>query len=356
MNHGQELLRLLGVTHPIIQAPMAGVATPELVAAVSNAGALGGLGAGSSSVDQARDMITATRALTDKPFNVNFFCHRSAVRDRPREAAWVDYLRPRFEEFGVEPPAELSQPYKSFNEDRAFLDMLLEERPAVVSFIFGVPPAGWVRELHDAGIVTLGCVTTLDEASLAEKAGMDAIVAQGAEAGGHRGIFDPQQGDRQIGTFALVRLLADRCRLPIIAAGGIMDGQGIAAATQLGAAGVQMGTAFIPCPESAAKETHRTALKNRRSEHTQITAVISGRPARGVVNRMHSDVDCASAPALPDYPIAYDAGKALAAAAVATGSHDFSAHWAGQGAPLAREMPAGTLVDTLVREWREAAP
>src|SRR5699024_7641727 len=145
------------------------------------------------------------------------------------------------------------------------------------------------------------------------------------------------------------------CRLPVIAAGGIMDGQGIAAAMQLGAAGVQMGTAFIPCPESATKGAHRAALKSRRSEHTQITDVISGRPARGLVNRMHGDVDGAAAPTLPDYPVVYDAGKALAAAAIAKGSDDFSAHWAGQGAPLAREMPAATLVDTLVREWHEAS-
>lgn len=355
MNHKPELSRLLGVTHPILQAPMAGVATPTMAAAVSDAGALGALGAGSSSVDQAREMIAATRALTGKPFNVNFFCHRSAVRDAQRETAWLKYLRPRFEEFGVEPPGELAQHYKSFNEERITLDMLQEERPAIVSFIFGVPPVDWVEELHDVGIVTLGCATTLEEAIQVQEAGMDAIVAQGTEAGGHRGVFEPERGDRQLGTFTLVRLLADRCDLPVIAAGGIMDGHGIAAAFRLGAAGVQLGTAFIPCPESAAKAAHSAALKSTRSQHTQITDVISGRPARGIVNRMHSDVGRAGAPTLPDYPIAYDAGKALAAAASAQGCYDFSAHWAGQGAPLAREMSAPKLVDTLVQEWRDAS-
>lgn len=353
MTRDRKLLRLLGVAHPIVQAPMAGVATPALAAAVSNAGALGSLGAGASTVDEAREMIVATRALTDKPFNINFFCHRPAARDTKREAAWLDYLRPRFEEFGVAAPDRLVEPYKSFNENRAMLDMLLDERPAVASFIFGVPPDDWVRTLHDAGIATMGCATTPEEAQRVEDAGMEAIVAQGVEAGGHRGVFDPQQGDRQLGTFPLVRLITARCRLPVIAAGGIMDGQGIAAAMWLGAAGGQLGTAFIPCPESAAKEAHRAALQSPRSRHTQITDVISGRPARGIVNRMHADVARADAPPLPDYPIAYAAGKALAAAAVARGSHDFSAHWAGQGAPLARAMPADALVETLVREQNQ---
>lgn len=351
MSHSQSLLRLLGVKHPILQAPMAGMATPELAAAVSNAGALGGLGAGASSVAQARDMIVATRALADEPFNINFFCHRPADRDTKREATWLEYLRPCFEKFGVEPPAELVQHYPSFIENRAMFDMLLEERPAVASFIFGVPPADWVRALHEAGVVTIGCATTLEEAHRVEAAGLDVVVAQGAEAGGHRGVFDPGQGDRQLGTFALLRLLATHCNLPVVAAGGIMDGQGVAAAMQLGAAGVQMGTAFIACPESAAKDAHRDALNSPRSEHTRITDVISGRPARGIVNRMHTDVARADAPALPEYPIAYDAGKALAAAATARGNHDFSAFWAGQGAPLARAMPAKQLVETLVREW-----
>src|SRR5690625_1527459 len=266
MIRGRERLHLPGVAHPIVQAPMAGVATPALAAAVSNAGALGSLGAGASTVDRAREMIVATRALTDKPFNINFFCHRPAARDAERETAWLDYLRPRFEEFGADAPDRLTEPYKSFNENRAMLDMLLDERPAVASFIFGVPPVDWVRALHDAGVATMGCATTPEEAQRVEDAGMDAIVAQGAEAGGHRGVFDPRQGDRQLGTCPLVRLIVARCRLPVIAAGGIMDGRGIAAAMQLGAAGAQLGTAFIPCPESAAKERseeHTSELQSR---------------------------------------------------------------------------------------------
>lgn len=352
MTHEQPLLAVPGLEQPIVQAPMAGVATPQLAAAVSNAGALGSIGVGSRTVDGAREMIAATRELTNKPFNVNFFCHRPAVADSRREAAWLDYLRPCFEALGGEPPDSLNEIYKSFIEDRVFVDMLLQERPAVVSFIFGLPPVDWIEALQRAGIVTFACATTLEEAQQAEAAGVDAVVAQGAEAGGHRGVFNPEQGDRQLGTFALVRLVARHCRLPVIAAGGIMDGQGIAAVRELGATAAQLGTAFIVCPESSAKDAHRAALKSERSRHTEITSVISGRPARGLVNRMHTQIDRADAPALPDYPIAYDAGKALAAAATAAGSDAFSAQWAGQGAPLVREMPAAELVAELVREYR----
>ncbi|HEX7339312.1 MAG TPA: nitronate monooxygenase [Rhodanobacteraceae bacterium] len=354
MVENATLLHLPGVTCPIVQAPMAGVATPALAAAVSNAGGLGGLGCGSSSVDAARRMIADTRALTDKPFNVNFFCHQPARPDAAREAAWLDHLRPYFAEWGAAPPAHLAAGYGSFVENRAMLDMLLDERPAVASFIFGVPPVAWVGELKRAGIVTLGCATSLEDAARVEACGMDAIVAQGMEAGGHRGVFDPHAGDRCLGTLPLVRLLATHCRVPIIVAGGIMDGAGMAAAMRLGAVGVQLGTAFIGCPESAASQAHRAALASERSRCTRITDVISGRPARGIVNRMQVDIAGNDAPALPDYPIAYAAGKALAAAARARGSHDFDAQWAGQGAPLARAMPAAGLVATLMREWRDA--
>lgn len=343
------LNELLGVQHAILQAPMAGMATPELAAAVSNAGALGGLGLGSSSVATARQMIRATRALTDQPFNVNFFCHQPAQRDAAREAAWLAYLRPLFEEFNAKPPEQLALRYPSFSDNHAMLEMLLEERPAVVSFIFGVPPKAWIDALQDAGIVTLGCATNLDEARKIEQAGLDGIVAQGAEAGGHRGVFNAA-ADLRMGGVALVRLLAANCRLPVIAAGGIMDGQGINAMHNLGAAGVQLGTAFILCPESAAKPAHRAALKSTRSLHTEITDMISGRPARGLVNRLHTDVVSTQAPVLPDYPVCYDAAKALAQAAVAAGCNDFSPQWAGQGAPLARELPAAELIAALVVE------
>lgn len=354
MAHTNAVLSLLSVVHPIIQAPMVGVSTPRLAAAVSNAGALGSIGIGASTARQAQEMIVATRALTDKPFNVNLFCHRTAAPDPAREAAWLDYLRPYFEEFGATPPAVLTEIYKSFNDDPATLDVLLQERPAVVSFHFGLPPVEWIQSLRNAGIVTLGCATTPDEARQIEAAGVDAIIAQGAEAGGHRGVFEPERGDRQLGTFALINLIAHQSRLPIIAAGGIMDGKGIAAALALGAAAVQLGTAFVLSPESSANEAYRAALKSDRSHQTQITRAISGRAARGIANRMYTEIDRPSAPALPDYPIAYDAAKALNAAAMVRGNYDFAVQWAGQGAPLARAMPAGELVELLVRELNAA--
>ena len=354
MDRVQVLMELLKTDWPLIQAPMAGVSTPQLAAAVSNAGALGSIAIGASSLEAARAMIRKTRSLTRKPFNVNLFCHRPAVPDPERERGWLEHLRPFFDEFGAEPPTALRKIYRNFNDTPAVLELLLSEKPTVVSFHFGLPPTDWIVALRDAGIVTLACVTNRDEAQLAERASVDVLVAQGAEAGGHRGVFAPEKGDLQLGTLPLVRLLAEQTPLPVIAAGGIMDGRGMAAAMAFGAAGVQLGTAFILCPESAANESYRAALMGPRAGHTQITAAISGRPARGITNRMMCDIDAPEAPTPPDYPIAYDAGKALNAAASARGSSAFGAHWAGQGAPLARAMPAGELVERLLAEYRRA--
>lgn len=351
MSQIQALLALLGIEHPIIQAPMAGVSTPELAAAVSNSGGLGSLGLGASSVEQARIAIRETRRLASRPFNVNLFCHQRATADAKREGEWLAHLTPLFAEFGAKPPTKLREIYETFIGNEAMLAMLLEERPAVVSFHFGLPAVEWISRLREAGIVTLGCATNRAEAAECERAGVDAIVAQGVEAGGHRGVFEPEHGDDGIGTFALVRMLVQQCQLPIIAAGGIMDGHGIAAAMSLGAAGVQLGTAFVLCPESSANAAYRGQMKSERAHHTRITAAISGRPARGLPNRMYE----VSEAQLPDYPIAYDAGKALHAAASAKGNHEFAAYWAGQGAPLAREMPASELMIKLVEEWRAAS-
>ena len=338
----------LGLRHPIIQAPMAGTATPRLAAAVSNAGGLGSLGLGASTTEQARQQIVETRALTAGAFNINLFCHRPAQTDPQRETAWLARLAPEFERFDAQPPARVREIYLTAVGDTALQAMVLEERPAAVSFHFGLPEQPFIDALREAGIVTLACATTLDEALQIERAGIDVVVAQGIEAGGHRGVFEPSQ-DRMLGTFALVQLLARHIRLPVVAAGGVMDGDGIAAALQLGACAVQMGTAFILCPESAASPAYRADLQSERAQHTGITAAISGRPARGIVNRMH-EIGHAHGQPLPDFSRAYDAGKALHQVAARHGCADYAAHWAGQGAPLAREMPAGELVQTLVDE------
>lgn len=352
MNPGQsqQFLERLALQYPIIQAPMAGVSTPRMAAAVSNAGGLGSLGLGASNAAQARQMLEETRALTSRSFNANVFCHVPARRDAEREAAWLGHLAPLFADAGIAAPSSLDEIYKSFNEDEDMFRMLLELRPAVVSFHFGLPSAERLAAFHEAGVFTMATATNLREAGIIERAGVKAIVAQGIEAGGHRGMFDPDAVDEQLSTAVLVRLLVQRTKLPVIAAGGIMDGQGIRAALDLGAAAAQLGTAFILCPESAANASYRANLRSERAAATRLTSVLSGRPARGMVNRLIAFGESLGSPVPAAYPVAYDAAKQLNAAAAKLGNHEFAAQWAGQGAPLARELTAAQLVQTLVQE------
>ncbi len=351
----RALLQRLGVTHPIIQAPMAGTSTPAMAAAVTNAGALGSIGVAAVDAAAARTMIEALQAATRGPFNVNVFCHQPATADPVREQAWLAALKPVFARFGAEPPAAIREIYTSLLADPDMLDLLVETAPAVVSFHFGLPSAPAIARLKAAGIVLFSTATNLDEAERAAAAGIDAIVAQGYEAGGHRGMFDPAAPDERLGVAALTRLLVGKQALPVIAAGGIMDGAGVAAALALGAAAAQLGTAFIACPESSADAFHRDALFGDAATMTEMIALISGRPARCLANSFTALKDAElKGVALPDYPIVYDAGKALAAAAKARGDGGFGAQWAGQGAPLARSMPAAELVATLVEELAAA--
>ncbi|UOA27018.1 nitronate monooxygenase [Pseudosulfitobacter sp. DSM 107133] len=343
------LLNRLNISVPIIQAPMAGVSTPALAAAVSNAGGLGSIGVGATDAAGARAMIAATRALTNRAFNVNLFVHATPTARPAREAAWLDAMQPLFARYNGEPPAALRTIYQSFADDDAMLDMLLDSAPPVVSFHFGLPDTDRIKALKDAGITLLATATNLDEARAIEAAGIDAIVAQGFEAGGHRGMFNPDAPDDKLSTDALTRLLVANCHRPVIAAGGIMDGAGIRAALDLGAIAAQLGTAFIACPESSADAPYRAALASDAAHHTTMTAAISGRPARCLANRFTAwGAGTRANP--PDYPIAYDAGKALNAAAKAAGEHGFGAQWAGQGAPLHRPMPAADLLTLLHRE------
>jgi len=347
------LAERLGLSTPIIQAPMAGVTTPALAAASANAGALGFLGVGAMTAQAARKAIADTRALTQRPFGVNVFCHRPAVANAAVQAAWLSYLAPVFREFGAEPPATIGEIYTSFVQDDAMLQVFLDERPAVVSFHFGLPDESRIRALRDAGIFLMGCATSVDEALRIQQAGIDAVVAQGYEAGGHRGVFDPRARDERLGTLALTRLLVRRLEVPVVAAGGIMDGAGIAAALALGAQAAQLGTAFVSCPESAADTAFRAALADPKAV-TAMTDAISGRRARGLYNRLMRLGEAHDSPAVPDYPIAYDAGKALNAAAKARGNSDFAAQWAGQGAGLSRALPAGELVAALSAELEQS--
>ncbi|TWE09648.1 nitronate monooxygenase [Pseudomonas sp. AG1028] len=343
----------LGIDYPIIQAPMAGTATPALAAAVSNAGGLGSISIAAVQAEAGRQMIRETRAATSKPFNINVFCHRLSVADAAREQAWLAHLQPYFAEFGAAAPEAIRDIYCSFQEDEGQLQVLLEERPPIVSFHLGLPPQARIDALKSAGITLLASATTLEEGLLAQDAGIDIIVAQGIEAGGHRGVFDPAH-DQGIGTLALVRVLVKHLLRPVIAAGGIMDGAGIAAAMNLGACAAQLGTAFILCPESTANQAYRQLLGSDRARVTQVTTAISGRPARGIVNRFMAEVGAPGHPAVPGFGIAYDAGKQLIATAAKAGNAEFAAHWAGQGAALARTMPAAELVAVLQREYLAA--
>ena len=345
-----SFLDRLGLSIPLIQAPMAGVSTSTLAAAVSNGGALGSIGVGAMDAAGARAIIEEVRGRTDRAFNVNLFVHGRAKADPVREAAWLEWLTPLFTEFGAEPPKALRMIYKSFADDPDMLAMLLETGPPVVSFHFGLPSADVIAALRGRGILLLATATSMAEARAIEAAGIDGVVAQGIEAGGHRGVFDPAAPDDALGAVALTRLLVRETRFPVIAAGGVMDGAGIAAMLKLGAAAAQLGTAFIACPESAADDAYRAALVGPGAYHTVLTALISGRPARALANRFTALAETAGG----RQPPTYDACKALHAAAKARGEHGFGAQWAGQGAPLARAMPAGELVETLRAELQDS--
>ncbi|MDE4133079.1 nitronate monooxygenase [Phaeobacter sp. QD34_3] len=349
-----DLVDRLGLEVPIFQAPMAGVSSPAMAASVSTAGGLGALGVGASGVEQARNMIRQTRALTDRPYNVNLFCHRPARPDPVREAAWLQALSPLFARFNAVPPADLGEIYTSFVVDGAMQQMLLEECPAVVSFHFGLPARTVIADLKEAGIFLMATATSVAEGRAIQDAGIDAVVAQGWEAGGHRGLFDPEAEDARLGAYELTEALLAELDLPVVTAGGLMEGADIARALRLGAAAAQLGTAFIDSDESLADAGYRAALQSKAAEETTMTAAISGRPARCLANGFTAWAAERGASEIPDYPIAYDAGKALNAAAKSAGVSEFGAQWAGQGAPRARSGSAGQIMQMLRAELQAA--
>lgn len=341
----------LGIRLPIIQAPMAGTSSAAMAAEVTSSGGLGSIGIGTLDVDAAAKLVGEVRARTPGPFNVNVFCHRPAERDPAQEAAWIAYLRPEFDRLRAAPPAQLGLAFDSFVENEDMLRLLVRERPAVVSFHFGLPSQAAIDALHDSGCFLLGTATNLDEARTLVKAGIDGVVAQGHEAGGHRGMFDPDRADEFLGRVALTRLLVRHVAVPIISAGGIMDGVGIACALRLGASAAQLGSAFIATDESSASATHRALLAGA---HTVMTRAISGRPARAIVNRLSTLGMGAPASSIPPYPIPYAVALALDAAGRAAGEPGLGAYWAGQRASLARALPTAELVASLARELESA--
>ena len=343
-----RLLDLLQIDHPIIQAPMAGNATPALAIAVSNAGGLGGLGCSFMSAAELRATAAELRAGSNRSFNLNFFAHPEPKEDAAIIASTRTLLRPFYEELGLaEVPDQGLAPCNTFGA--AALDVLLDIRPKAVSFHFGLPPIEMVRALQDAGIVILCSATTVAEARLLAAAGVDAVIAQGWEAGGHRGTFHVSADDFGVGTMALVPQIVDAVTVPVIAAGGIGDGRGIAAAFALGASGVQMGTAFLSCPEANISEAERTALRNARDDETGLTKAFSGRPARAKTNR-YIETMAKQHARLPDFPAMYAFSSPLIEAATAKGNEEFQFILYGQSAALNRERPAAELLTMLVDE------
>lgn len=335
------------IPHPIIQAPMAGVSSPAMAAAVCNAGGMGSLGVGAMTANAARAAIQQTRALTERPFNINVFCHGPVVRDAKVEADWLAAMAPEFARFNATPPDALNEIYQSFLTNPDMLAMLVEEVPAVVSFHFGLPEASVISALKSAGITLLASATSLPEAHACQTAGIDAIVAQGIEAGGHRGIFDPTAPDAELTTDALAAQLAPHIDLPIIAAGGLMNGGDIARVLSFGADAAQLGTAFIASSESLADAAYRAALRAPSSYPATLTPSVSGRPARCLRNGFIAWAENTSA-TIPAYPVAYDAAKALAAAAASAGISGFGAQWSGVGGLSAEDGSASDIMAGLV--------
>jgi nitronate monooxygenase len=341
-----NLRELLGVDLPVIQAPMAGWQGSELAIAVSKAGGLGSLPCALLSVETMTAELSAIRDSTSRPYNVNFFCHVPPTADANRERAWRELLTPYFESYGLDPFAEVPGASRS-PFSAAAADVLERFKPAVVSFHFGLPSPELVARVKSWGSKVFSSATTVEEALWLQQRGVDAIIAQGIEAGGHRGFFLSQDLTTQVGTFALLPQIVGAVRLPVIASGGIADAKGVAAATSLGAAGVQLGTSYLLCPEASTSAVHRAALKTDAARHTAITNLFSGGPARGIVNRLMRELGPVN-PAAPAFPMAANAIAPLRKRAESAGSGDFSPLWAGQNVSGCREIPAATLTRSLV--------
>jgi nitronate monooxygenase len=344
----RRLLDLFQIEHPIVLAPMAGAMDFELAAAVAEAGGLASLPCAMLNAEQARSEIAKFRARSRKPLSVGFFCHTPPQLNNARETRWREALRPYYEELEIGKsapvPTSMRMPF-----DAAFCEMVEELKPEVVSFHFGLPPPELFRRVKALGCVTMSSATTVAEARWLEAHGVDVIIAQGFEAGGHRGMFLSNNLDAQVGTFALVPQIVDAVKLPVIAAGAVSDARGIAAAFMLGAAGVQVGSAYLHCPESKVTAPHRAALAAAQDDGTRVTNLMTGRPARGFVNRVMHDLGPIS-DAAPEFPLAAGALAPLRAKAEAQGSGDFTSMWAGQAASLGRALPAGEVTRKLAAE------
>jgi len=347
----ERLINLFGIELPIIQAPMAGSAFSDMVVAVSEAGGLGSLACALLSVDQARRELETIRRKTSRSINVNFFCHQQPRAEPAREMNWRRRLEAYYVQLGLDHNTAVTRSNRATFDDK-MCDLVLEFQPEVVSFHFGLPDKNLMARVRRTGAKIISSATSVDEARWLEDQGCDAIVAQGYEAGGHRGMFLIDDVSTQVGTMALVPQVVDAVKVPVIAAGGIADARGIVAAFALGAVAVQIGTAYLQCPEAQISPIHRQALKNAKDNETAITNVFTGRPARGIVNRLIREVGPMSN-LVPEFPLAAAAVAPLRAKSELAGSADFTPLWSGQAARLNRELPAAELTKQLAEETLE---
>ena len=338
---------------PVFQAPMAGISNPQLAAAVTNAGGLGALGLGASAWPEAEATMSSFREISDGPVHVNFFCHEEPKRDPVLEQSWIHRFSREFEVLGTSPPTTLANPYDSSQRDRQLIDFARTFAPEVMSFHFGLPSENIIEALKSNGTAVLTSVTNLNDAMSALGAGADGLIAQGIEAGGHRGTFDARHDDA-VGTSDLVAELIRLTDRPIIAAGGIMTGADVQEMLSLGAVACQLGTAFLLCPEASTNADYRHQIKQATSHDTVITRAISGRAARGINNRITHIGDATLPSDIPDYPISYDLAKCLNAIATKQGVSGYGAYWAGTGVAKIRDTTASDLVRSLAEELMTA--
>ena len=338
---------------PLIQAPMAGVSTPLLAAQICNNGAIGSLGLGASSLKDATTAIGELKKATKRPFNVNFFCHKRRCVIKKTELDWLKRLKPLFQCLGENPPDNLDEIYGSFYGNDALFKMVMDEKPAIASFHFGLPEPQKILSMKEAGIYLIATATNLGEALAIEQAGFDAVIAQGYEAGGHRGMFNENAVDLRLTRGTLLNEIQKQVKIPVIAAGGIMNGYDIYTSIKSGASAVQMSTAFIACPESQANSGYRETLNSRAAYHTTMTRTFSGRPARALANRFTDYTANVPTEDIPPYPFTYDAAKQLNKLATSQGNIHYGAYWAGQGAPFVRPMKAAELLECLKKEYNQ---
>jgi nitronate monooxygenase len=352
MKFKTKLVQRLGIEGPLILAPLGGgPGTPELAAMVSNAGALGSLGGAYLSAGELQDAIRKTRTLTSKPFAVNLFIPSPASQPTSEQVDQAIAVTQKYRDELALPAAVIkSSPFEDFSKQMA---VILDEKPAVLSFVFGVLDKSYVKQFQSLGIMIVGTATNLEEGLKLQNAGVDAVVAQGCEAGGHRGMFTPEQADSDLKTEALTQLLVKGLRIPVIASGGIMDGKGIARALSWGAQAAQLGTAFLLCPEAGTSQAYRQALRKTSGDPTKLTRVFSGRLARGIENRFMQEMESQQSALLP-WPVQNAFTRDLRSKSAQNQSADFLSLWAGQGVAMIREMSAADLVKQLFAETRES--